>query len=96
MICIEEKLDLRYAIDWKHKIVDFFIEDDYGVEHRCGLSFKAVEVLINKLLRELKSDFIMVSEKELVERLQSLEPMTPEHILIQELLGEFKLGELKK
>ena len=54
MICIEEKPDLRYEIDRKHKIVDFFIEDDYGVEHRCGLSFKAVEVLINRLLGELK------------------------------------------
>ena len=54
MICIEEKPDLRYEIDRKHKIVDFFIEDDYGVEHRCGLSFKAVEVLINRLIGELK------------------------------------------
>lgn len=56
MICIEkENPDLKYTIDWKHKIVDFFIEDDYGVEHRCGLSFKAVEVLINRLIEELKN-----------------------------------------
>jgi len=54
VICIEEKPDLKYKIDWKHNIVDFFIEDDYGVEHRCGLSFSEVEVLINKLLRELE------------------------------------------
>ena len=65
MVCIELKPDLTYEIDRRHKIVDFFIEDDYGVKHRCGQSFKLTETLIKKLLKELKSDFIMVSKKEL-------------------------------
>ena len=67
MVCIELKPDLTYEIDRRHKIVDFFIEDDYGVKHRCGQSFKLTEELIKKLLKKLNDDAIIVSRKELAD-----------------------------
>jgi len=30
---------VRYEIDWKRRIVDFYIEDDSGKEHHAGLTF---------------------------------------------------------
>lgn len=37
---------MRYEIDKKNGIVDFYIEDDSGREHHAGLSFAEFRVMV--------------------------------------------------
>lgn len=44
---------MRYEIDRKHRIVDFFIEDNFGREHRCGMSFKEARDLLENVVWDI-------------------------------------------
>lgn len=44
---------MRYEIDWKNKIVDFYIEDESGREHHSGIYFDEVKELCIELMEKL-------------------------------------------
>lgn len=44
---------MRYEIDRKYKIVDFYIEDESGREYHCGLSFKEAEEVLKEILKRI-------------------------------------------
>jgi len=44
---------MRYEIDRKYKIVDFYIEDESGREHHCGLSFKEAKEALKEILKRI-------------------------------------------
>ena len=45
---------MRYEIDRKHKIVDFYIEDESGREHHDGLSFDETEELFEEIIKRME------------------------------------------
>lgn len=47
---------MRYEIDGKFKIVDFYIEDDSGREHHCGLGFWATKELLQEILKKIMKE----------------------------------------
>ena len=51
----KEGSKLRYVIDWKNEIVDFYVEDDYGREHHCGLSFDEAKEMFREIMGKLFS-----------------------------------------
>jgi len=50
---LEEDVCMRWEIDFEHKIVDFYIEDDYGREYHDGLSFEEAEEMCRNILARL-------------------------------------------
>jgi len=44
---------MRYEIDKKHEIVDFYIADEHGREHHSGLHFDEAMRLCREIIRKI-------------------------------------------
>ena len=41
---------MRFEVDDKHRIVDFYIEDEAGHEHHWGLTFKQTKEIVEDVV----------------------------------------------
>ena len=47
---------MRWELDKKRQIVDFYIEDEAGVEHHAAMSFLEFKEMINLIYYKMRDD----------------------------------------